>query len=61
VYDVDPETFSVLDYTVYYANMSLPHYQIDGSSWQRCYPVKETYRKLLDIDPKAELSPAFLE
>lgn len=62
VYSVDPETFAVLDYTVYYANMSLPTYQIQGPKWEKYYSVKEAYGSLLFppyVDPKAELTPAF--
>jgi sphingomyelin phosphodiesterase len=62
VYSVDPVTFGVLDYTVYYANMSLPHYQSQGPTWEKYYSVKETYGLLLSLpytDPSAELTPAF--
>jgi sphingomyelin phosphodiesterase len=62
VYSVDPETFGVLDYTVYYANMSLPNYQTVGPVWEKYYSVKETYGGLLDppyTSPEAELVPAF--
>lgn len=62
VYSIDPVTFGVLDYTVYYANMSLPNYQTDGPTWKKYYSVKETYGPLLDppyTSPAAELVPAF--
>lgn len=62
VYSIDPVTFGVLDYTVYYANMSLPNYQIDGPVWEKYYSVKEAYGPLLDppyTSPEAELVPAF--
>ncbi|KAK2603211.1 hypothetical protein N8I77_009685 [Diaporthe amygdali] len=60
VYDVDPVTFGVLDYTVYYANLSSPTYQTDGPAWEVLYSVKEAYGSLLGYtDPAAELTPAF--
>jgi sphingomyelin phosphodiesterase len=59
VYSVDPVTFGVLDYTVYYANISSPSYQ-NGPTWQKLYSVKETYGKALGVtDAAAELTPAF--
>lgn len=60
VYDVDPVTFGVLDYTVYYANLSSPTYQTDGPTWEVLYSVKDAYGSLLNYtDPAAELTPAF--
>jgi sphingomyelin phosphodiesterase len=61
IYDVDPKTFGVLDYTVYIANISDPTYQ-SGPTWQKYYSAKETYGALLSppvTDPTAELTPAF--
>ena len=61
VYSVDPVTFAVLDYTVYYANISSPTYQ-SGPTWEKLYSVKETYGSLVDppvTDASAELTPAF--
>lgn len=60
VYDVDPITFGILDYTVYYANLSSPTYQTDSPVWEALYSVKDTYGSLLNYtDPAAELTPAF--
>ena len=61
VYSVDPVTFAILDYTVYYANISSPTYQ-SGPTWEELYSVKETYGSLLDppvTGASAELTPAF--
>ncbi|PMD25630.1 sphingomyelin phosphodiesterase [Hyaloscypha hepaticicola] len=61
VYDVDPVTFAILDYTVYYTNISSPTYQ-SGPVWEKLYSVKEAYGSLLTppyTDPTAELTPAF--
>lgn len=62
VYDVDPETWAVLDYTVYVANMSAPGYQQKGPVWERYYGVKEAYGALLDppyTESSLDLTPAF--
>lgn len=61
VYSVDPVTFAILDYTVYYTNISSPTYQI-SPAWKKLYSVKETYGSLLSppiTDAAAELTPAF--
>lgn len=61
VYSVDPETFGILDYAVYIADMSLATYQ-DGPTWEKYYSVKETYGSQLSppvTDAAAELTPAF--
>jgi sphingomyelin phosphodiesterase len=60
VYDVDPVTFGILDYTVYYTNLSSPTYQTEGPTWQALYSVKDAYGSLLNYtDPAAELTPSF--
>jgi sphingomyelin phosphodiesterase len=61
VYSVDPDTFAILDYSVYYTNISSPTYQ-DAPTWELLYSVKEAYGSLLDppvTDSAAELTPAF--
>ena len=61
VYSIDPVTFGVLDYTVYFANISSPTYQ-SGPTWQKYYSVKETYGAQLTppvTAASAELTPAF--
>ena len=61
VYSVDPVTFAVLDYTVYYTDITSPTYQ-SGPTWEVLYSVKETYGSLVTppvTDPSAELTPAF--
>ncbi|KAH8897755.1 sphingomyelin phosphodiesterase [Thozetella sp. PMI_491] len=62
VYSVDPETWEVLDYTVYIANMSSPDYQSNGPIWEVYYSVKSAYGSLLDppyTDAALPLTPAF--
>jgi sphingomyelin phosphodiesterase len=61
VYSVDPVTFAILDYTVYYTNISSPTYQ-SGPVWEKLYSVKEAYGSLLTppyTDAAAELTPEF--
>lgn len=48
MYSVDPDTWAVLDYTVYFANMSAPDYQTVGPTWEEYYSVKSTYGSLLE-------------
>lgn len=59
VYDVDPVTFAVLDYTVYYTDINAATYQTNPV-WQKLYSVKEAYGPLVGVtDSKAELTPGF--
>ena len=61
VYSVDPVTFAILDYSVYYTNISSPTYQ-NGPTWELLYSVKDAYGSLLDppvTDSSAELTAAF--
>lgn len=61
VYSVDPVTFAVLDYTVYYTNISSPNYQSEPT-WEKLYSVKEAYGNLVTpplTDMAAELTPEF--
>ncbi|KAL7795355.1 Metallo-dependent phosphatase-like protein [Trichoderma ceciliae] len=62
VYDVDPETFGVLDTTTYIADMTNPAFQTTGPTWTKYYSAKEAYGSKLDppvTDASAELTPAF--
>ncbi|CAG8918469.1 unnamed protein product [Penicillium salamii] len=61
VYEIDPETFGVLDYTQYIANISDPRYQ-EKPQWLPYYSAKADYGSKLSppvTDPKTELTPAF--
>ncbi|KAI9657708.1 MAG: hypothetical protein M1821_002884 [Bathelium mastoideum] len=61
VYSVDPVTFAILDYSVYYTNISSPAYQ-EGPTWELLYSVKDAYGSLLSppvTESSAELTPAF--
>ncbi|RFU77156.1 sphingomyelin phosphodiesterase [Trichoderma arundinaceum] len=62
VYDVDPETFAVLDTTTYIADMNNAAFQTTGPVWTKYYSAKEAYGSKLNppvTDPKVELTPAF--
>jgi sphingomyelin phosphodiesterase len=61
VYEIDPDTFGVLDYTQYIANISDPAYQTKPE-WIPYYSAKSAYGSKLSppvTDPKVELTPAF--
>lgn len=61
VYEIDPDTFGILDYTQYIANISDPTFQ-KKPEWLPYYFAKADYgSKLLPpvTDPKVELTPAF--
>jgi sphingomyelin phosphodiesterase len=62
VYDLDPKTLAILDYTVYITNISSPTYQTLVPVWEKYYSAKEAYGALVTpplTDPTAELSPQF--
>lgn len=62
VYDVDPDTFAVLDHTTYMADMTNPAFQTTGPVWTKLYSAKEAYGPSVSpplTDPKAELTAAF--
>jgi sphingomyelin phosphodiesterase len=62
VYNVDPVTYGVLDFTTYIANLSDPNYQTTGPVWTEYYSAKDVYGPLVTpplTDPAAELTPAF--
>lgn len=62
VYDVDPDTFAVLDATTYYADMADSGFQTSGPVWKKYYSAKEAYGGAVSpavTDAAAELTPAF--
>lgn len=61
VYDVDPDTYAVLDVTTWYSDMTDKLFQTKPT-WKKLYSAKEAYGAVLSppvTDPRAELSPAF--
>ncbi|KAF4511102.1 hypothetical protein G6O67_002932 [Ophiocordyceps sinensis] len=62
VYEVDPDTFGVLDATTYIADMEKEAFQTSGPVWTKLYSAKEAYGKALSppvTDARSELAPAF--
>lgn len=61
MFSIDPVTYSVLDFTVYYADMYSESYQT-GPTWSKLYSAKEAYGTLLNppvVDPEVELDGEF--
>ncbi|OAR03115.1 hypothetical protein LLEC1_05371 [Akanthomyces lecanii] len=61
VYDIDPDTFAVLDSVTCMADMDDPEFQKSGPVWKKYYSAKETYGALLSppVAAEAELTPSF--
>lgn len=59
VYDVDPDTFGILDVTTYIADMRNAAFQSTGPVWTKYYSAKESYGMAGALGPEAELTPAF--
>jgi sphingomyelin phosphodiesterase len=62
VYEVDPETFAIMDTITYIADMGSETFQTQGPVWTKYYSAKEAYGSLLDppvADSNAELSASF--
>ncbi|KJK83208.1 hypothetical protein H634G_01337 [Metarhizium anisopliae BRIP 53293] len=62
VYDVDAETFQVIDAKTYIADMDDQSFQTSGPTWKQYYSAKEAYSEIVEprlTEPKADLSPAF--
>ncbi|GAA5820840.1 hypothetical protein JCM11251_001839 [Rhodosporidiobolus azoricus] len=47
VYDVDPDTYEIMDFTPYYANLTAPSFQ-DDPEWQPYYSARASYGTMLD-------------
>lgn len=64
IYDVDPDTFAVLDHTTYIADMDAASFQTEPE-WTRYYSAKEAYASMAAgssssaLGPEAELTAAF--
>ncbi|KAF8195282.1 sphingomyelin phosphodiesterase [Mycena galopus ATCC 62051] len=57
-YDIDPDTFEVMDSSVIFTNISDPTFQI-RPTWGLYYSARETYGPLVGLKPNEPLSPAF--
>ncbi|KAF7968594.1 hypothetical protein HWV62_35346 [Athelia sp. TMB] len=59
MYDVDPDTFELMDVKVYTTNMSNPSYQTNPT-WELYYSARDTYAPLVpSLSANQSLSPAF--
>ncbi|THV01290.1 sphingomyelin phosphodiesterase [Dendrothele bispora CBS 962.96] len=58
VYDVDPDTFGVMNMRVIFTNTSDPSFQIEPK-WELFYDARQTYGPLVGLPDNSELTPAF--
>ncbi|KAF5389569.1 hypothetical protein D9757_004127 [Collybiopsis confluens] len=60
VYDIDPDTYEVIDVHLYSTNMSHPDYQIEPT-WNLLYSARDLYGSLIPggLEPSQSLSPSF--
>ncbi|GAA5985539.1 hypothetical protein JCM10908_007017 [Rhodotorula pacifica] len=47
VYDIDPDTYEVMDFVPYYANRTDPQFQVDPI-WKPYYSARQSYNSYLD-------------
>ncbi|GAA6019186.1 hypothetical protein JCM8202_000927 [Rhodotorula sphaerocarpa] len=53
VYDIDPDTYEVMDFMPYYTNKTEPQFQIDPV-WKPYYSARDSYNSYLDPPHPAE-------
>ncbi|KAJ3788487.1 Metallo-dependent phosphatase-like protein [Lentinula aff. detonsa] len=60
VYDVDPDTYEIIDSKTYSTDLSHPEYQVDPV-WKMTYSARDLYGSSIPggLDPSASLSPSF--
>ncbi|KAJ4490159.1 sphingomyelin phosphodiesterase [Lentinula aciculospora] len=58
VYDVDPDTFGIMNIRVIFANVTDPSFQ-ENPIWTLYYDARETYGPLVGLPATSELTPAF--
>ncbi|KAM6503440.1 Metallo-dependent phosphatase-like protein [Amanita muscaria] len=58
LYDVDPDTYEIMDAKVYLSNVSDPSFQ-QNPTWQLYYSARDTYGPLVGVSSTESLSPAF--
>ncbi|KAI0083450.1 sphingomyelin phosphodiesterase [Irpex rosettiformis] len=60
LYDVDPDTFEVMDMKVYFTNVSDPTFH-ESPTWQLYYSARESYGPLVDpiLGPEDALNASF--
>ncbi|KIK55591.1 hypothetical protein GYMLUDRAFT_230950 [Collybiopsis luxurians FD-317 M1] len=58
VYDVDPDTYGLMNIRVIFANLTDPTFQ-ENPTWGLYYDAREVYGSLVGLPPTSELTPAF--
>ncbi|KAJ6560941.1 sphingomyelin phosphodiesterase [Mycena sp. CBHHK59/15] len=58
VYEIDPDTFEVMDASVVFTNTSDANFQTNPQ-WGLYYSARATYGPLVGLSPRSSLSPAF--
>ncbi|KAL0959864.1 hypothetical protein HGRIS_011537 [Hohenbuehelia grisea] len=58
VYDVDPDTYEIMDVRVMFTNITEPSFQT-SPVWKEYYSARGTYGPLVGLHPQEPLSPAF--
>ncbi|KIP02824.1 hypothetical protein PHLGIDRAFT_277143 [Phlebiopsis gigantea 11061_1 CR5-6] len=61
IYDVDPDTFEIMDSRVYFTNITAPNFQSSTPQWKLLYSARATYGPLVTpaLAASAPLDPAF--
>ncbi|KAF8627326.1 hypothetical protein AX15_004402 [Amanita polypyramis BW_CC] len=58
VYDVDPDTYEIMDARVYISNLTDPSFQ-QNPTWKLYYSARDTYGPLVGLSESESLGPAF--
>jgi len=58
MYDVDPDTYEIMDARVFMSDLSDPTFQTTPT-WRLSYSARETYGPLVGLKPTEPLSPGF--
>ncbi|KAF8348647.1 Metallo-dependent phosphatase-like protein [Amanita rubescens] len=58
IYDVDPDTYEIMDSRVYMSNVTDPTFQ-QNPSWDLYYSARDTYGPLVGLAENEPLGPAF--
>ncbi|KAJ8462862.1 hypothetical protein ONZ45_g17785 [Pleurotus djamor] len=58
LYDVDPDTYEIMDARVFFTNLSDPDFQVQPR-WELYYSARQSYGPLVGLKAKEPLSPAF--
>ncbi|GLB42398.1 putative converts sphingomyelin to ceramide [Lyophyllum shimeji] len=58
VYDIDPDTYEIMDARVFRSNVDSPTFQ-SQPTWELYYSARATYGPLVGVQPSEPLGPAF--